>query len=960
MAQVMTTSVVRQLEALFGGGSVAGLTDRQLLERFVARRDHAAEDAFAALVARHGPMVLGVCQQLLGDHQHAEDAFQAVFLVLARRARSLRDPDLLSQWLYGVAFRTARKARVRLARRRKNEEHPAVRRLEAGADVPADRSAIDREQAEALHEEIDRLPGSFRLPVVLFYFEGLTLDEAARRLRCPAGTVHSRLVRARDKLRRGLTRRGLVLPAAMAAGLSARSASASVSSPLCDITTRAAMNFAAGHAAAPSATALAQEVLRSMLLQKLKLIAMTVVFVSGAGYLTHALSMKDEPRNPPALRPELISRPVNADPKPAPGRMFVTGRVLDPGGKPVPGATVMAYASLKWPGRGDRLAAISPAAIGRAGSDGSGRFRLDAARTTSSRQYQVGAVATAPGYGAGWVELDPDAERPSAEIALRPEQVIQGRLFDVQGRPARGVAVSVESMGTIVTGSPNTTLGDAEGPYFFEVKPGDLPAWPRPTTSDADGRFTIRGAGRGLRVGLVIEDPRFARLRTPIDTDASSEAKDVTMALEPARILVGRVTYADTGKPAHHARVGISIQGDDGTSTWAGDIETDAEGRFRLNPGAGPRYWFTAFPPEREPYLNIQQKLEWPKGAIEHSVDLRLTRGVLVRGRVTEEGSGKPVAGARVGYYSNPDYDLQSGARNTRAATAADGSFQLGVMPGPGYLTVLGPGEDYVLREIGQRMALAGQPGGRRIYAHAFHPLTLKPGDANQDVAIALRPSPAVKGRVIGPDGQPVRSALMIGRVILQPNWIAFLVWTGGHRDAVRDGSFAVHGLPPDAEVPVYFLDAKHNLGATAMFSGRSAAGDPVTVRLQPCGAARARLVDAAGKPVAGSRDAYGSHMTMMVVTPGPIRWSQDPADKDRLAADQDFVAAFDPIHYPKGLASDARGQLTLPELIPGATYRIYDTTPGGGDNPQLRKEFTVKPGETLDLGEIRIEKPKA
>ena len=139
---------------------------------------------------------------------------------------------------------------------------------------PADQPAIDREQAELLHDEIDRLPGAFRMPVVLCYFEGLTLDEAARRLRCPAGTLRSRLARARDKLRHGLTRRGVVLPAAaLAAVLESRPASASVSSPLCDITTRAAIHFAAGHAAAPSATALAQEVLRSMLFHKLKFTA---------------------------------------------------------------------------------------------------------------------------------------------------------------------------------------------------------------------------------------------------------------------------------------------------------------------------------------------------------------------------------------------------------------------------------------------------------------------------------------------------------------------------------------------------------------------------------------------------------------------------------------------------------------------------------------------------------------
>ncbi len=107
MAYAASESLVRQIGALFEGSSVAGLSDRQLLERFIGRRDAIGEIAFAALVSRHGPMVLDVCRQFLGDLHYAEDAFQAVFLVLARRARSIRDPDLLGNWLYGVALQTA-------------------------------------------------------------------------------------------------------------------------------------------------------------------------------------------------------------------------------------------------------------------------------------------------------------------------------------------------------------------------------------------------------------------------------------------------------------------------------------------------------------------------------------------------------------------------------------------------------------------------------------------------------------------------------------------------------------------------------------------------------------------------------------------------------------------------------------------------------------------------------------
>src|SRR5262249_12864272 len=147
---------------------------------------------------------------------------------------------------------------------------------------PADRPAIDREQAEAIHAEIAQLPSWSRLPVVLCYFEGLTLDEAARRLRCPAGTLHSRLVRARQQLRIGLARRGVVLPvAALGTLLAPRTASASVPPLLCETTTRAAIAFAARHAAAGAlsapAAAIAQEVLSTMLIHKLRLVVIAAL-----------------------------------------------------------------------------------------------------------------------------------------------------------------------------------------------------------------------------------------------------------------------------------------------------------------------------------------------------------------------------------------------------------------------------------------------------------------------------------------------------------------------------------------------------------------------------------------------------------------------------------------------------------------------------------------------------------
>ena len=582
MALLASASLARQLGSLFEDGSLAGLSDRQLLERFVGRRDEAA---FAALVARHGPMVLGVCRQLVGDHQLAEDAFQAAFLVLARKARSLRDPDRLATWLYGVALRTARKARTNLARRRRLEQGDIMdivldddaRAATAPAAPPADQAVLDRDQAEVLHVEIDRLPEAFRSPVVLCYFEGLTLDQAAVRLGCPAGTLRSRLARAREKLRRALTRRGVVLSGAvLAAALDARSAAASVSPQLCDVTARTAIRFAARQTIVSTSATLAREVLRTMTIHKLRAAFTTLVFLAafaaGAGYWFHSLdalarSSEGEPPGEPRAqtarteqRPADSPRPADAMP-PAAGRMYVVGRVLDPQDKPVPNATVNLSARRKLLFASAGSEGCFPAPAGHGASDASGRFRFDAARVSSAHHAQFGATALAPGYGVGWAELDPDEDQPSAEIRLMPEQVIEGRLFDVHGQPVPGAVVSVSAiwrtLAPTVLAQGRDIENHLEGPLLWWGRVHDGPGWPKPVTTDADGRFELHGIGRGVYARLGVFDPRFAPQTIEVATDAPAGVKTLKAALLPARTLTGRVTYADTGRPAAHAEVHV-------------------------------------------------------------------------------------------------------------------------------------------------------------------------------------------------------------------------------------------------------------------------------------------------------------------------------------------------------------------------------------------------------------------
>jgi RNA polymerase sigma factor (sigma-70 family) len=961
MANLMTASVVGPLGSLFEGCSVAGLSDRSLLERFTAGRNAAAETAFAALVARHGPMVLGVCRQLLGDHQHAEDAFQAVFLVLACRAHLIRNPDLLGNWLYGVSVRTARNAKVRIKRQRLSEDCPIMRHPNSNSRsaTPADETLIDREEAAALHDEINRLPDPFRAPVVLCYFEGLSLDEAAQRLGCPAGTVHSRLARARNKLRRGLIRRGLVAPAAALVALfETRFASAAVSTPLCDITTRVAIRFAADQATVARAAVLAREVLRSMLVNQLKLAALVFLFLSavatGAAYVGQT-PIEDRQAGKPD-QPQLAVRTDSGDHKLAPGRMFVVGRVLDPAGKPVPNAMTMVYARSKSLGDSPLLDQMEPVPIDDARADGSGRFHLDAPRISSSRHDIFDAVALAPGYGVGCVELDPDADQPAADITLRPENVVHGRLFDIQGQPVAGVTVSVSGVRPLGLSSRTLALEHSEGiATFWWANLNDFPAWPRPATTDAQGRFVMHGVGRNHRVFLTARHPRYALQAFEVETNDAPESKQVTLALSPARIIKGRLTYGDTGKPVAHAKIAVQPRAVINTIPVPFSFfETDADGRFHMNPPAADRYHIAAWPPAGQPYLIQSQNLDWPKGALEQSLDLFTPRGVAIRGRVTEEGSGEPIAGATLLFMPRAGPLGNGGSsRSSPGSTAADGLFQLGALPGPGTLFVTGPSDDYVLEAFGRLMFNNARPAVPLTYSHANEAIDFTPGLEIIDVPLTLRMGMTVKGTVLGPDGRPLRDAWILSHMIIRPGTGA-RDWHGGyHNTSGRDGHFEVHGLGPDASINVHFLDPQRKLGATAVFSGKSAAAGLFDVRLGPCGSARARIVGAAGKPFAGR---LRLKTLTMVVNSGLKAPVADDKAGSVAAADENDLDWIDPINYERPVAADADGRVTLAALIPGATYRFTDR-----DGPNragiVRREFTVRPGEMLDLGDILIEK---
>jgi RNA polymerase sigma factor (sigma-70 family) len=288
--------VVRQIGHLFGYGTVTGLTEWQLVHRYTRLGDEAA---FASLVARHGPMVLGVCRRLLDDPSDVEDAFQATFLVLVRKAAALRPNDPVGNWLHGVARRVALRARSNLARHRTRlgpVDSLAIHEGEAEADVSLS------EIREVIDQELARLPTDYRTAVVLCYLEGLSHEDAARQLGWPLGTVKGRLARARVLLRERLTRRGLAttLSAGGLVSWLGRDAKAGVPDAWTETIVKVAMRITAGRTTAGlvpvTAAALAEGVLWAMTIHQLKLAAISLSVLAAVTLAAGAFASQSQER----------------------------------------------------------------------------------------------------------------------------------------------------------------------------------------------------------------------------------------------------------------------------------------------------------------------------------------------------------------------------------------------------------------------------------------------------------------------------------------------------------------------------------------------------------------------------------------------------------------------------------------------------------------------------------------
>jgi RNA polymerase sigma factor (sigma-70 family) len=966
-------AALRGIERIFNEGSLTGLSEGQLLARFAV----GDEGAFEALVTRHGPMVRGVCRRLLYEPRDVEDAFQATFLVLLRRAGGLRDAEGLAPWLHGVAYRVAARIRARVARRPGEESR--------GARPEAVESTSDLERTELrtlIDEEIRRLPEKYRRPVVLCYLEGRTHEEAARRLRCSAGSVRGRLDRARQKLKDRLVRRG-VAPAAGLTALAAGgdSASAAVPAPLIAGTiatlARAATATAVSGTDSASALELADGVFRAMIVAKVKLaasfLAAAAIFlaVGAAWLLTFGGSLAREGRESPAPVASRGDGPAGR-PQDREGERegpSIEIRVVDQRtGRPLPGVALAVEV-----GRNPH---------DRTTTDDAGRAAVAIPERTAGF---LSVVARKEGFATVtlWFPSPVREEEvpPSYMLKMYPAETVGGVVHDEQGRPVAGVRVA-----------PTIWTSSADIRYLRE----DI-AEPAPAMTDSQGRWQCAGMPTGIdpsRVSIRYTHPDYEHVNLPNGQALVDVRRGKATVLPRGLDLTGRVV-----DPSGRAVLGAKILR--GSDRFGGDVaavETDEDGRFRF-----------AHAPAGEAVLTVQALGFAP--ALETivvrpglaPVEFRLQKGRTIRGRVVD-ARGEPLAGASIyvdGWRGHRTLDWrmtadeEGGFRWTDAPPDSFwihasregylGSDRREVPPAGGELTITlvkqlkvrGTVVDAETRHAIQSFTLVPgtesgggfspywdrgrerrlrkgryeilfedgeQKAGRRlrVEAEGYMPAVsqvIRDDEDDPVVNFVLHKGAGVSGVVRRPDGTPLAGADV---VLVVPSQPAFLTNgrppTGNDHRVVKTGGDGRFAFPP--QEPPYTIVVLHDRGFAEQTIRNADAPPAADLTVRPWGRVEGTL-RIGNRPGAGQTLdlAYGRQGD----TPATIPWWSGKATSDesgRFAFERVMpgeVSITREILLKRRATSQTVGHshTTWVEVAPGATARV---TVGGTGRPLVGK----------------------
>ena len=953
MSRATTAALLKAIQT----AQASGVSDADLLRRFSDGNDQAA---FAALLRRHGGMVLGVCRRVLPNLQDAEDACQATFLILARKARCHnRWQASVSNWLYATARKVSHNARVAAQRRSRREARAAVPEVVQPVD-----GMSGRELLAALDEELGRLPPRYREPLVLCYLEGLTRDEAAVRLGVPAGTIKIQLERGRKRLGAALMGRGCALGAGLLTLAATSPAEASQPGVFDDVLAAVAGSPRGAVATLLKGVAMQVALKRSMIAALILLGVGALSF--GARFLVPTGATPPDDRAMPARSD---ARQAGAE-RPAPAPMMdVSGQVLDPQGRPLGGARLTLVGGSQ-----------KPEDLGTSGPDG--RFTVKVPRESEPRRF---LAASAPGAGLDFAAIAGLNRARAVELRLVNDNVIRGKIVDTQGKPVAGVQVAVTTVGAFNGNSVDRFLSAwTNRMYSFLWPEADRNLRPEggsiaAATTDADGRFRLAGTGAERLVHLrtsgagtaaadwrVVNRPGFdatpynetARKQSPIIVSGSDNSVPVlhgpepVFVVDPGKVIRGVVRDAGSGKPWPGVEVHCLGR------TQSPSATTDAAGRYEIR--GVPKHnsyslWvhadLSAGLLGRQ--LTVPDTDDYAPVAADIAVT-RFTQTAVITGRIFDAATGKGIRG---------DIHLAALAGNAFArmlpshdynafnkSTAEDGTFRIVTIPGP---VLLMGGVDYDWSPAGQMSRSlrykratpdprypqyfpAGHPGAYASADGGFPELQgsfckvlqIEPGTTvEQDMTV--EPASTIRINIQDATGRPLAGACVHeqGRTTFVAN------------DMVRTetDSWVTHGIAESGQPRrLIFYEPGKKLFATLTLKGDEKG--PVAVRLRPCGVVRGTVVDGAGTPVSGI------NVNLTYLNSG--------TNMDGMC-----MGAHASIHGADQVVTDAGGTFVIDEVIPGFEFQLWRryASKRSGYGKKLVDKATVESGRTTELGNLKL-----
>jgi RNA polymerase sigma factor (sigma-70 family) len=951
MATQQLNRLTGLLKSAYSATRLGDESDADLLDRCRAGNDPAA---FEAIVRRHGGRVLAACRKVLSDPADVDDSFQATFLVLLQKPRAIRKKQAVGPWLYGVAHRVAVRARDKAGRRRMllKKSGPATDEAPPAPDLSW------REACCVLHEELDKLPDSLRLPLVLCYLDGLSRDEAAHQLGWSLNEVRGRLERGRDRLRKRLERRGIALSAGLLAMVAGNSVTAG-GPPVRFV--ESAMRAAQGRPT-DGAVALANGATHAMV-TKFKIVGALVLaagVLAGVGSQHHVLNAGPKPGHPkdadrPAAKEAPPTKPTDEQPP------EFAGRVVDADGKPVPGVKIHV---LYW----------TPKALPipeRATTDADGKFKFTIKAEDFERSYSAtpwwGAhvTAKADGYAIGWAIQKKDA---ALTIRLtKDDPAMTGRLLDLEGKPLAGVEVRLNEllatradknltgfvedlkrrkvgyavMRDHVEGFEGTWLGRDVATLFDAVKTG------------ADGRFKLPGVGPDRIATLRFDRPGIesrtlrvlsqpAESITVREWDRSDQptmtfvGNGFDFSLAPGRTVTGVVKDKTTGKAIAGVQVVSELTaGNPVSGRHEFRATTDKDGKYTLHGlPLGRGNVLRAAPPADQHYLMQLRDVPVPEGFNAAPLDFELTRGVVLTGKVTDADTGKPVNG-RLDYFvflDDPTWREIKGFTmpSQEENDVRDGQFRV-VVPATKGLLAFRAAENRYPVAIGAEefndKARGPLLNTAPFLCHAtnYHLLMavdVKPGDQAKTIAVKLSGGKKVTGRVLDPDGRPLAGALARG---LKSSPSTFGLW---ETEPLKEAEFEAVGVNSKEPRALIFIHPEKKLAGVVRVSGTEKA--PVEVKLEPWASIRGRLVNADGKPMAGVR----------------LGFLQSIEESDPQGAGD--------LPEKREIRTDADGRFELSGFAPGIRYYLAAV---GADRviATIGRDLRFKAGEEKNVGEVKV-----